>query len=144
MKQPRTAKENLYAQHQSEARKAVERAFGVLFSRFKILEVPARLWELEELDYIMRTCCIMHNMIGEHREIRYTGTLVTLGESEELLQNTAVSYVALTRPESTYDQARFWREHCDPIEDPEQFHRLQVALQNHIWNMKGDDESALE
>jgi len=43
----------------------VERAFGVLQSRFTIIRGPARPWDIETLALIMRACIIMHNMIVE-------------------------------------------------------------------------------
>jgi len=43
----------------------VERAFGVLQSRFAIIRGPARPWDIETLALIMRACIIMHNMIVE-------------------------------------------------------------------------------
>lgn len=46
-------------------------------------------------------------------------------------------------PESTYNQVPFWREYCDPIEDPQEFERLRIALQNHIWNMLEDYEEGV-
>jgi hypothetical protein len=40
---PQTEKHQLFAKHQEGARKDVERAFGVLQSRFSIVRHPARL-----------------------------------------------------------------------------------------------------
>ncbi|XP_073019425.1 uncharacterized protein [Primulina eburnea] len=46
-------------------RKEVERAFGVLQSRFAIVANPARSWRKNNLHDIMTGCIIMHNMIIE-------------------------------------------------------------------------------
>ncbi|KAJ9548083.1 hypothetical protein OSB04_020626 [Centaurea solstitialis] len=46
-------------------RNDVERAFGVLQSRFAIVAGPARIWRKERLHDIMTSCIIMHNMIVE-------------------------------------------------------------------------------
>ena len=43
----------------------MERAFGVLQSRWAIIKGPARLWDKRVLHDIMTTCIIMHNMIIE-------------------------------------------------------------------------------
>ena len=60
-----------FAACQESARKDVERAFGVLQSRFAIVRGPARFWDQETLNYIMKACIIMHNMIIEDE--RYGG-----------------------------------------------------------------------
>ena len=43
----------------------MERAFGVLQSRFVIVREPARFYQIEMLKDIMMTCIILHNMIIE-------------------------------------------------------------------------------
>jgi hypothetical protein len=55
----------LFAQHQEGARKDVECAFGILQSRFSILERPARLFDQGDLENIMLACIILHNMVIE-------------------------------------------------------------------------------
>ena len=50
---------------QEACRKDVERAFGVLQSRFAIIKGPTRYWEKPVLHDIISTCIIMHNMIIE-------------------------------------------------------------------------------
>jgi hypothetical protein len=65
---PRGNKRIYYAKAQEAARKDVERAFGVLQSRFAIVRGPARLWDEATLSNIMIACIIMHNMIIEDEE----------------------------------------------------------------------------
>ncbi|XP_066338609.1 protein ALP1-like [Miscanthus floridulus] len=62
---PMGNKRQYFAKAQEAARKMVERAFGVLQSRFAIVRGPARFWDIETLALIMRACVIMHNMIVE-------------------------------------------------------------------------------
>jgi len=62
---PQTEKHKLFAKHQEGARKDVERAFGVLQSRFSIVRRPARLWKRKSVGRIMLACVILHNMIVE-------------------------------------------------------------------------------
>ena len=50
---------------QEACRKDVERAFGVLQSRFAIVAGPTRFWRKSVLHDIMSACIIMHNMIVE-------------------------------------------------------------------------------
>jgi hypothetical protein len=44
-------------------RKDVERAFGVVQSRFAMVRSPARWWRKEDLWYIMQAYVLLHNMI---------------------------------------------------------------------------------
>jgi hypothetical protein len=59
---PMGNKRQYFAKAQEAARKAVERAFGVLQSRFAIVRGPARIWDIETLALIMKACIIMHNI----------------------------------------------------------------------------------
>ena len=43
----------------------MERAFGVLQAKWKILYRPARLWNQQVLNSIIRACIILHNMVVE-------------------------------------------------------------------------------
>jgi len=47
-------------------RKDVERAFGVLRSRFAMVRGPCRMWDKETIWYIMTAAVILHNMIIEN------------------------------------------------------------------------------
>ena len=60
---PQGNKRKYFARAQEAVRKDVERAFGVLPSRFAIVRGPARFWDDITLGYIMKACVIMHNMI---------------------------------------------------------------------------------
>ena len=62
-----------FAKAQEACRKDVERAFGVLQSRFAIVRGPARLWDEDSLGNIMRACIIMHNMIVEDERDEHRG-----------------------------------------------------------------------
>ncbi|XP_047941053.1 uncharacterized protein LOC125188315 [Salvia hispanica] len=58
-------KKKYFAGRQEAARKDVERAFGVLQSRWAILRGPSWLWDMETIADVMYACIIMHNMIVE-------------------------------------------------------------------------------
>lgn len=66
-------KRKLFAQHQESTRKDVERAFGVLQSRFAIIRGRARAWHIETLKHIIYACIILHNMIVEDERHTYEG-----------------------------------------------------------------------
>ncbi|KAL5570233.1 hypothetical protein UlMin_026808 [Ulmus minor] len=55
---PQGNKNKHFAACQESARKDVERAFGVLQSRFAIVRGPAHFWDQETLNYIMKACII--------------------------------------------------------------------------------------
>jgi hypothetical protein len=59
---PQDFKTRLYAKSQESVRKDVDRLFGVLRSRFQVLERAARAWRVPTLNRIIRTCLILHNM----------------------------------------------------------------------------------
>jgi hypothetical protein len=63
--QPMGNKNKYFAKAQEAARKDVERAFGILQSRFAIVRGAGRLWDTETLGNIMKACVIMHNTIVE-------------------------------------------------------------------------------
>ncbi|XP_062100905.1 uncharacterized protein LOC133806834 [Humulus lupulus] len=65
IREPRDPKKQFFARKQEACRKDVERAFGVLQSRFAIVAGPAHLWNKRILHDIMTSCIIMHNMIIE-------------------------------------------------------------------------------
>ncbi|RWR72971.1 putative nuclease HARBI1 [Cinnamomum micranthum f. kanehirae] len=60
---PNGPKATNFAAAQESARKDVERAFAVLQARFSIVRGPARFWDRQTLQHIMKACIIMHNLI---------------------------------------------------------------------------------
>ena len=64
---PSDAAEGKYASRHEHVRKDIERAFGVLISRFGILERPLRGWYQQDLRILIDCCIIMHNMITAER-----------------------------------------------------------------------------
>ncbi|XP_074363057.1 uncharacterized protein LOC141703421 [Apium graveolens] len=60
---PQGNKRKYFAATHESIRKDVERAFGVLQSRFAMIYGPSRFWDVETMKYIMTTCVILHNMI---------------------------------------------------------------------------------
>ncbi|XP_022019124.1 uncharacterized protein LOC110919152 [Helianthus annuus] len=47
------------------ARKYIERSFGVLQKRWRILSMPYRLYQKDQIRNVMCACFILHNMILE-------------------------------------------------------------------------------
>nr|GEU76530.1 homeodomain-like protein [Tanacetum cinerariifolium] len=59
----------VFKRRQENARKDVERAFGVLQGRWHIIAQPARAWIVNKLRRIMYTCIILHNMILKNQKL---------------------------------------------------------------------------
>nr|XP_043619618.1 protein ANTAGONIST OF LIKE HETEROCHROMATIN PROTEIN 1-like [Erigeron canadensis] len=55
--------EKKFKRLQEAAKKDVERAFGVLKGKWKILNRPLRLWTKEKIKKVVAACTILHNMI---------------------------------------------------------------------------------
>lgn len=64
---PSNKKEECLARNQECARKDVERAFGVLQSKWHIIARPARFWSKQTMKEVMQCCIILHNMMVEDR-----------------------------------------------------------------------------
>ncbi|GJS67928.1 putative nuclease HARBI1 isoform X2 [Tanacetum coccineum] len=59
----------LYKTKHEAARKDVERAFGVLNKKWKLIKYPARGMSRRRLSDVMYTCIILHNMIIQDNEV---------------------------------------------------------------------------
>jgi hypothetical protein len=53
---PQGPKKKYFAKRKEGARKDVERAFGVLQSRFAIVRGPAKGWKRKEIGDVMKAC----------------------------------------------------------------------------------------
>jgi len=125
-------KTKYFAKAQEAVRKDVERAFGVLQSRFAIVRGPAHFWDKDTLREIMTACVIMHNMIIEDErnededvDIHYEGV-------GQLVTTTPPEQCNRTREFSDFIQA-----HCD-IRNRETRQQLQQDLIEHLWQRHAD------
>lgn len=80
-----TRKEKNFAGAQEAVRRDVERAFGVLISRWHILQRPLRLLYLEDIESLVKACVILHNMVVECRRDTYDSGMSNLQHLEEPL-----------------------------------------------------------
>ena len=58
--------EVMWSEWVESVRKDVECTFGVLKARFRILRNAVRFHSCQTVENIMRTCCMLHNIILEH------------------------------------------------------------------------------
>jgi hypothetical protein len=110
---------------QEALRKDVERAFGVLQACFAIVAQPARGWSSKNLNQIMITCIILHNMIvederGPLHEFEYDGCSVTVEPS----RNESVNFSQFVK-------------NYQGIRDATAHHQLKNDLIKHLWSLKG-------
>jgi len=118
---PQGNKRKYFARAQEAVRKDVERAFGVLQSRFAIVRGPAHFWDDITLGYIIKVCVIMHNMIIEDE-----GEVDTEERFESGGDNVTPSH------EPTPDLEEFIKAH-KKIRDNETHNQLQEDLVEHLW-----------
>ena len=63
---PSSNDQRKYQAAQESSRKDVERLFGVLIQRFRVLEHGCLFWKQDLIGKVMTACLIMHNMIIRH------------------------------------------------------------------------------
>ncbi|XP_042988753.1 uncharacterized protein LOC122316287 [Carya illinoinensis] len=127
---PHGKKKKHFAACEESARKDVERAFGVLQSRFAIVRGPARYFQPEVLKDIMYACIILHNMIVEDERHLY---LVADQFNYEANDDTPSEPISRDNiPEFMEFIAQYHR-----IRDRGTHSQLQADLIEHLWNMHG-------
>ncbi|XP_013617289.1 PREDICTED: uncharacterized protein LOC106323762 [Brassica oleracea var. oleracea] len=125
---PQSESDNLFAKYQEGYRKDIERAFGVLQARFKIIREPARMWEISNLAIIMRSCIILHNKIVKDERDTFTQNWTDYDQSEGSGSSTP-------QPFSTEVLPAFANHVCtrSELRDSNIHHELQSDLVKHIW-----------
>jgi hypothetical protein len=130
--EPQGAKKKHYAKLQEAYRKDVERAFGVLQSRYAIIRFPGRFWRHEDLSDIMSAVIILHNMTIEDESgselegdwiydqtPRTQAKITTNGPNDQSFQQFLLRYQAI-------------RDHTSHA-------LLQQDLIDHLWNKHGSE-----
>ena len=121
--EPHGRKKKYFAMKQEACRKDVERAFGVLKSRFAIVAGPARFWRKDVLHDIMTTCIIMHNMIIEdERDLE--------APIEDAMEAPAPEVEMVVDDYTRFQQ--FLARHRQ-IKDKDAHIALRNALIDHLW-----------
>ncbi|WVZ66066.1 hypothetical protein U9M48_015340 [Paspalum notatum var. saurae] len=126
---PVNMRQKIFAAAQESCRKDVERAFGVLQTKFKIIHNPARLWNPIDLNAIMRACVILHNMVIEDERNIYNNPCDTNGfkgpEAPAILENRDVP------------QINELIDAYNCIKNKETNSQLQHDLVEHLWSHFG-------
>ena len=119
----------------------MERAFGVLQSRFAIVRNPALSWDPAMLGKIMRACIILHNMIVEDEREDYSHHGYEIPQFEEGISGEPIPVENSTWMQSTrtpnvmrdYIQAR------NELRNTVTHRRLREDLKEHIWEKFGSN-----
>jgi antirestriction protein len=122
---PQRNKKVHFTRVQEAVRKDVERAFGVLQSRFAMVQGPARWWSKEDLWFIMQTCIILHNMIIEDERDEEDDFNYHQEGTRELTPEDYQNHDPLVLEE-------FLRIH-KVIEDKSSHEQLSNDLVEHLW-----------
>ncbi|CAL5203301.1 unnamed protein product [Lathyrus oleraceus] len=133
---PQGEKKKLFAQHQESARKDVERAFGVLQSRFAIIRGSARAWHMDTLKHTIYACIILHNMIVEDERHTYGGNFDYSYDNVDINNSTTETFSGRHPNLATRLQRRA------NIQEKQVHRKLQGDLVEYIWERFGheDDE----
>ncbi|XP_058774200.1 uncharacterized protein LOC131648464 [Vicia villosa] len=122
---PQSEPDKLFAKYQEGCRKDIERAFGVLQARFKIIREPVHLWDITDLALIMRSCIILHNMIVEDEQDTYAQHWTDYDQSEASESSTPESFSTEVLPAfANHVRAR------SVMRDSNVHHELQADLVN--------------
>lgn len=121
---------------QESVRKDIERAFGVLQARWRILSAPARHWDRNLLDNMIKCCVILHNMIIEDE---YNDNVIDEDVQFDEYDGTIVSPTArITVEDSIMDPAEsVFATVLQRVADHEneQVHfQLRDDLKTHLYN----------
>ncbi|KAF5444069.1 hypothetical protein F2P56_036573 [Juglans regia] len=119
---PQGNKKKNFATAQESARKDVERAFGVLQQRFTIVRGPSRLFKVNDLTNIMKTCVILHNMIIEDERDDSQGLNMEYDQLDDDIPELSRN--------PTNEFMNFIQRH-HKIRDSSAHHQLQVDLIEH-------------
>ncbi|XP_022552205.1 uncharacterized protein LOC106384662 [Brassica napus] len=128
---PQGPKAVRFAERQEATRKDVERAFGVLQSRFAIVKNPALQWDKEKIGRIMRCCVILHNMIVENERDGYNQIDTSEFESGE---SSRSSQVRRRESLNVHNMLGIRTE----VRNSDKHDRLKADLIENIWQMFGN------
>lgn len=147
---PLTEKQKRFTKAQECSRKNVERLFGVLQGRFKIMRLEFFGWSDTDIIKIVHTCTILHNMlvrlrisgeldeeVDEHGNIMHPSQVVeeffeNIGEAEH--GDNEIELNPSTDALSPLPRLKSLIGVSEAIRDCKAHNRLQSAIEDHIWH----------
>ncbi|KAL8470837.1 hypothetical protein ACS0TY_033416 [Phlomoides rotata] len=130
IREPRSNKHRYFASKQESCRKDVERALGVLQSRFHILANPVRFWSKDDLRDIITACIIMHNMIIEdERDLEAPIEATPRVPAPDIL----TPQVPATPRDNENSSFKAYVARYKKIRDKDAHITLRNALIDHLW-----------
>nr|XP_043636014.1 uncharacterized protein LOC122607155 [Erigeron canadensis] len=120
-------KRKLFKKKQELARKGIERAFGVLKKRWKVLNHSAQYWNKALMQDVIYACIILHNMILED-------------EDKAICQDYNPDEPSLVPghwEQMTSLEQRIQNRHA--IKSRETHNMLTVDLVDHLWSTQAHD-----
>ena len=130
---PQTPQHELFAKVQEATRKDVERAFGVLQSRFAIVRNPVKTLNKEKIGKIMRACIILHNMIVEDERDGYSRIDISEFEEGDVPRCSEVETEWPTNLNNIFPTR-------NDLRDRQTHERLKTDLIQNIWNKFGEED----
>lgn len=142
MKEPVTMEEKTLTTFQEAARKDVERAFGVLQSKFQALARPILLMDLQQIANLCSACVILHNMCVSDRvmgnvEAHYNPAHSIDPEEEESIEYSeefkkkrkrAIAPIGIRNADPCVQKMLRRKERWKELIDLEEYQRLHAAL----------------
>ncbi|XP_012703554.1 uncharacterized protein LOC101781176 [Setaria italica] len=114
---PMKQKTQHFATAQESARKDIERAFGVLQTRFAVIQGPAYGWDRNHINDIMVTYIILHNMIVEDEQDNARDTdFLNIGELAVQYRNNPDREAFVATHHRLHDQNTHFQLQYDLIE----------------------------
>jgi hypothetical protein len=138
---PTDAKRQEFTRRQESVRKDVERAFGVLQSRWRVISTPSRYWYMPVMEDIMYCCIILHNMIVEENRDSddCDDSWDAYWDVSEQLQDEnsrCVDYVGGVR-EDYDDSFEMYIEPWEALHDDFEHRLLRHDLTEYLWELRG-------
>ena len=132
---PKTLAEEKFATLQEAYRKDIERAFGVLQSRFRVVSQASRSWSSSKMMNVMYTCCILHNMIMADRN------LFLKKENEEIQRTLESTTTTITPGKEQRSRDEIIRDQLINTKlmfNAERHKARKQDLVDHVWKKYND------